>query len=91
VSLYSKLEWDWGGRSLWRLRCVLGELFNRTPILPGDSDPGQLELIVQRCGPLNDETMPGWKELAGLQGQEGRRWDNIPKDKSITAWAASFT
>jgi len=68
---------------------VLGELFLRNPILPGATDSGQLELIVERCGPLNDETMPGWRDLPGLPGQEGRKWDKVPQDQSIRVWAKS--
>jgi len=35
------------------------------PILAGESDGHQLELIWDLCGTPTEETMPGWKQLPG--------------------------
>ena len=35
------------------------------PILSGDSDANQLELIWDLMGSPNDDVMPGWKQLPG--------------------------
>lgn len=35
------------------------------PILAGESDPHQLELIWDLMGSPNDDVMPGWKQLPG--------------------------
>ena len=57
-------------------RCVLGEMYNRDPILPGGpNDDDQLGRIIAHCGPLNNGTMPGWADLPGYSGMEGYPWD----------------
>jgi serine/threonine-protein kinase BUR1 len=37
------------------------------PILAGDSDPNQLEIIWDLMGSPSDDKMPGWKSLPGGQ------------------------
>ena len=51
-------------------RCILGEMYHREPILAakGQTDDGQLPLILEHCGPLNDDTFPGWQDLPGYPG-----------------------
>ncbi|ORX36332.1 kinase-like domain-containing protein [Kockovaella imperatae] len=62
---------------MWSMGCILGEMFHREPILAakGQTDDGQLPLILEHCGPLNDETFPGWQDLPGYPEMQGRRWD----------------
>ena len=48
-------------------RCVFGEMLTGKPILTGDSDANQLELIWDLVGSPTEETMPGWNELPGSQ------------------------
>lgn len=50
------------------LRCVLGEMFLRHPILPGNSDLDQLEKIWQMCGTPNQHTWPNFDTLPGCEG-----------------------
>lgn len=47
--------------------CVFGEMLVGKPILTGDSDGHQLELIFDMCGTPTDESMPGWKSLPGAE------------------------
>lgn len=47
--------------------CVLGEMLVGKPILAGESDGHQLELIWDLCGSPTEETMPGWKRLPGAE------------------------
>jgi serine/threonine-protein kinase BUR1 len=54
--------------SLLIVRCVLGEMFSRRPILPGTSDLDQLERIWQLCGTPNQHTWPNWDALPGCEG-----------------------
>ena len=49
-------------------RCVLGEMFLRHPILPGNSDLDQLEKIWQMCGTPNQHTWPNFDTLPGCEG-----------------------
>lgn len=49
-------------------RCVLGEMFQRRPILPGTSDLDQLDKIWQLCGTPNQHTWPNHDELPGCEG-----------------------
>ncbi len=45
--------------------CVFGEMLFGKPIVSGDSDSHQLDLIWDLMGAPNDETMPGWRSLPG--------------------------
>lgn len=47
--------------------CVFGEMLLGKPILAGESDGHQLEIIFDLCGTPTDETMPGWKDLSGAK------------------------
>lgn len=40
----------------------------KKPILAGESDQRQLELIFELVGSPNEENWPGWTELPGAQG-----------------------
>jgi serine/threonine-protein kinase BUR1 len=51
-----------------RLRCVLGEMFTRKPILPGNSDLDQLDKIWRLCGTPNQHTWPDYDTLPGCDG-----------------------
>ena len=53
---------------LWETRCVLGEMFMRKPILPGTTDPDQLEKIWALCGTPNQHTWPNHDDLPGCEG-----------------------
>lgn len=47
------------------ISCIFGEMLVGKPILSGESDPHQLELIWDLLGSPSDESMPGWKDLPG--------------------------
>lgn len=38
-------------------------MYKGKPILPGNSDLNQIQLIFQLCGSPNDRNMPGWDGL----------------------------
>lgn len=50
---------------VWGVGCVFGEMLERKPILAGESDAKQLQMIFQLVGNPTDESMPGWKLLPG--------------------------
>lgn len=43
------------------------------PILSGESDANQLEIIWDLLGSPTDKTMPGWRDLPGAQGMSPRQ------------------
>lgn len=53
---------------MWGVGCVFGEMFKRSPILPGNTDLNQATIIFELVGSPTDETMPGWKDLPGCDG-----------------------
>ncbi|KAK5260918.1 serine/threonine protein kinase, CMGC, CDC2/CDK subfamily [Exophiala xenobiotica] len=53
---------------LWGVGCVFGEMFKRKPILTGNTDLNQAQIIFDLVGSPTDSTMPGWRELPGCEG-----------------------
>ena len=53
---------------MWGVGCVFGEMFKRRPILAGNSDLNQAQLIFDLVGSPNEENMPGWSSLPGCEG-----------------------
>jgi len=52
---------------MWGAGCVFGEMFKRKPILAGQSDIHQAQIIFELVGYPDDETMPGWDQLPGAE------------------------
>ncbi|KAK6079379.1 serine threonine-protein kinase bur-1 [Seiridium cupressi] len=50
---------------MWGVGCVFGEMLVGKPILSGESDGHQLEIIFDLCGTPTDQSMPGWRQLPG--------------------------
>ncbi|KAI1339039.1 Pkinase-domain-containing protein [Xylariaceae sp. FL0016] len=50
---------------MWGVGCVFGEMLVGKPILAGESDGHQLEIIFDLVGSPNEQNMPGWKQLPG--------------------------
>jgi serine/threonine-protein kinase BUR1 len=48
---------------MWGIGCIFGEFFKRTPILNGETDLHQLELICELCGTPNEQVWPGVSQL----------------------------
>ncbi|KAG5643702.1 hypothetical protein DXG03_009751 [Asterophora parasitica] len=60
---------QYGGEvDIWGIGCVLGEMFSRRPILPGNSDLDQLEKIWGLCGTPNQHNWPNFDALPGCEG-----------------------
>ena len=53
---------------MWGVGCVFGEMFKGRPILPGNSDVNQAQLIFDLMGSPNEDNMPGWSALPGCEG-----------------------
>jgi len=52
---------------MWGAGCVFGEMFKRKPILAGQSDLHQAEIIFTLVGSPNSRSMPGWDGLPGAE------------------------
>ncbi|KAF2457009.1 kinase-like domain-containing protein [Lineolata rhizophorae] len=53
---------------MWGAGCVFGEMFKRKPILTGNSDLNQIQIIFDLVGAPTEESMPGWRDLPGCDG-----------------------
>ena len=49
---------------IWACGCILGELLENKPLLPGKSEIHQLELIINLLGTPNDDIWPGFSNLS---------------------------
>ncbi|GLH13815.1 Serine/threonine-protein kinase PITSLRE [Gryllus bimaculatus] len=52
---------------MWAAGCILGELLGHRPLLPGRTELGQLELIVDLLGTPSDAIWPEFSSLPALQ------------------------
>ncbi|RYC59828.1 hypothetical protein CHU98_g6398 [Xylaria longipes] len=52
---------------MWGVGCVFGEMLVGKPILAGESDAHQLDIIFDLVGSPTEENMPGWKQLPGAE------------------------
>ncbi|CAO3591370.1 unnamed protein product [Absidia cylindrospora] len=48
---------------LWSAGCIMGELLQHRPLLPGTTEQSQLNLIVKLLGTPNDHIWPGFTQL----------------------------
>ncbi|KAL2813333.1 kinase-like domain-containing protein [Aspergillus cavernicola] len=64
---------------MWGVGCVFGEMFKGKPILAGNSDLNQAQLIFSLVGTPTEENMPGWSSLPGCEGVKsfGKRPGNL--------------
>lgn len=75
---------------MWGVGCVFGEMFKHKPILAGSSDLHQAQIIFDLVGSPNDQNMPGWSELPGVDGtmvfaDRGSTLRHVFKDQSDLA------
>lgn len=55
------------GIDMWSAGCILGELLAHKPLLPGNSEIHQIDLIVEMFGTPNDTIWPGFSDLPALK------------------------
>ncbi|GAN08620.1 cyclin-dependent kinase 10-like [Mucor ambiguus] len=48
---------------LWSVGCIMGELMQHKPLLPGNTEQAQLDMIVKLLGSPNDTIWPGFSKL----------------------------
>ena len=66
---------------MWGVGCVFGEMYKGKPILAGNSDLNQAQLIFDLVGSPTDDNMPGWRSLPGCEGvtEWGYKTPNIKR------------
>ncbi|KAI0120011.1 kinase-like protein [Nemania sp. FL0031] len=64
---------------MWGVGCVFGEMLVGKPILAGESDGHQLDIIFDLVGSPTEENMPGWKQLPGAESLNPR-----PRPESLS-------
>ncbi|KZF22648.1 Pkinase-domain-containing protein [Xylona heveae TC161] len=52
---------------MWGVGCVFGEMFKGKPILAGNSDLHQIQIIFDLVGSPTEQNMPGWSTLPGCE------------------------
>jgi len=52
---------------IWSAGCILGELLDHKPLLPGRSEIHQIDLILDLLGTPNDGIWPGFSKLPSLE------------------------
>lgn len=58
---------------IWAAGCIFGELLAHKPLLPGQSEVRQIELIIDLLGTPNDTIWPGFSKLPLLENLQLRR------------------
>ncbi|TKA31121.1 hypothetical protein B0A50_02090 [Salinomyces thailandicus] len=58
---------------MWGVGCVFGEMFERKPILEGKTDVDQCVRIFRLVGSPTEQSMPGYSDLPGCEGN--RIWE----------------
>lgn len=58
---------------IWGFGCVMGEFWNRKPILQGENQLSQIKLISQLCGTYSPHDWPNVVNLKGFQ-----QFDQLP-------------
>ncbi|THD28676.1 Cell division protein kinase 9-B [Fasciola hepatica] len=59
---------------MWGAGCIMAELWTRYPIMQGENELAQLNLIIQLCGSITPEVWPNVKNLEAYQQAQ------LPKD-----------
>ena len=75
---------------MWGVGCVFGEMFKGRPILPGNSDVNQAQLIFDLIGSPTEDNMPGWSSLPGLEGVQSFQYRNGTLTQAFREQGSSF-
>lgn len=52
-----------GAVDIWGVGCIMSELFTKEPIMKGDTEQKQIQLIAENMGPITPDVWPGVVEL----------------------------
>ncbi|KAJ8946421.1 hypothetical protein NQ314_008903 [Rhamnusium bicolor] len=67
---------------MWSVGCILGEMINRQPVFPGETDIEQLAIVLNTLGTPNEDIWPGLTQLPdynkiAFTPNNGKRWSII--------------
>ncbi|KKF94335.1 Serine/threonine-protein kinase ppk23 [Ceratocystis platani] len=65
-----------GAVDMWSIGCIFAELMTRTPLLQGSVEADQWSKIMGFCGPLNDQTWPGFGRLPLAQAMKASKYQS---------------
>ncbi|CAH0550649.1 unnamed protein product [Brassicogethes aeneus] len=70
---------------MWSVGCILGEMINKQPIFPGETDIEQLAIVLGTLGTPNEEIWPGLNNLPdynkiSFSTSEGKSWTSVIPD-----------
>ncbi|KAL5612997.1 hypothetical protein BROUX41_003926 [Berkeleyomyces rouxiae] len=63
-----------GAVDMWSIGCIFAELMTRTPLFQGNVEVDQWSKIIDFCGPLNDQSWPGFWRLPLAQAMKASRY-----------------
>ncbi|KAF5303645.1 hypothetical protein FQA39_LY09892 [Lamprigera yunnana] len=72
---------------MWSIGCILAELYNKSPLFPGETDIEQLAIVLYSLGTPTEETWPGLHSLPDYNKitfsySSGLSWNAIVPDVS---------
>ncbi|KAF2897270.1 hypothetical protein ILUMI_08910 [Ignelater luminosus] len=70
---------------MWAVGCIMSELYNKTPLFPGETDIEQLAIVLHTLGTPNEESWPGLAKLPDYNKitfsySSGLSWNAIVPD-----------
>ncbi|XP_076752825.1 cyclin-dependent kinase 20 [Xylocopa sonorina] len=70
---------------MWSIGCIFGELLNKSPLFPGETDIEQLAIVLKYLGSPTSETWPDLSILPDYNKitfpfHKGLTWENIIQD-----------
>ncbi|XP_054740271.1 cyclin-dependent kinase 10 [Anastrepha obliqua] len=73
---------------MWAVGCILGELLSHKPLLPGNTELGQLDLIIDLLGTPSENIWPEFSKMPALENFTLKKqpYNNLkPKFQYLTA------
>ncbi|XP_067634450.1 cyclin-dependent kinase 10 isoform X1 [Eurosta solidaginis] len=73
---------------MWAVGCILGELLSHKPLLPGSTELGQLDLIIELLGTPSENIWPEFPKMPALENftLKQQPYNNLkPKFQYLTA------
>ncbi|KZC10604.1 Cyclin-dependent kinase 20 [Dufourea novaeangliae] len=70
---------------MWSIGCIFGELLNKSPLFPGETDIEQLAIVLKYLGSPTSETWPELNTLPDFNKitfpyHKGIAWENVVED-----------
>ena len=63
---------------MWAAGLIFGEMWKRSPLLPGNEEQKQISLIFELCGTPSDRNWPNYQDLYWFRNNVGNFTKKIP-------------